>query len=69
MRVGRSLRPKSGDGRWILPAVIVDIDAPSMYDDRGLPYRALLARRRWRIKRAVELLKLLMTRRGLGDVI
>ena len=42
MSVGKSLRPKSGDGLLLL-AVIVSIGAPSMYDDRSLPYNALLA--------------------------
>ena len=68
MSVGKSLRPKSGDGRWILLAVILDVGATSVYDDRGLPYRALMARRRLGIQSVVELLKLLMPRRGLGDV-
>ena len=61
MSVGKSLRPKSGDGRWILLGVIVGVGATSVYDGRGLPYRALMTRRRLRIQDAVELLKLLMT--------
>ena len=68
MSVGRSLRPKSGDRRLILLAVIFIIGATSVDDRRGLPCKVLMARRRLRIKKTVELLKLLTKRRGLGDV-
>lgn len=66
--VGRSLRPKSGGRRSLLLAFIFGTGAPFVYDGRGLPCRALMARRRLGIKNAVELLKLLIKRRGLGDV-
>ena len=54
MSVGKSLRPKSGDIESILLTVIFDIGAPSVYGDCGLPYRALMARRRLKMNEAVE---------------
>ena len=68
MSVGKSLRPKSGGRRSLLLAFIFGIGAPSVCDGCGLPYRTLMARRRLGIKKAVELLKLLIKRRGPGDV-
>ena len=68
MSVGRSLRPKSGGRRSLLLAFIFGIGAPSVSDGRGLPCRALNGLKETGIKNAVELLKLLIKRRGLGDV-